>query len=169
MTHFTPEIRYLSLQQVFKCLASNEFVADMVNSDVFPLVLASIAFQDTRTANKASELLYKISATPSGLETFFGPTCSVMLRQLLQVYVNCYYHYRETVTNNILIIRTGTISFRVYDLIIKVATISDQAFTECEASGLLNDFTKELQSDDLLLKINAIELLNEVKRICQSE
>jgi 26S proteasome non-ATPase regulatory subunit 5 len=87
LTHFTPGIRYLSLQQVFKCLTSNAFVTDMVNSDVFPLVLATIAFQDTRTANKASELLYRISATPSGLEAFFGQTCSVMLKQLLQVYV----------------------------------------------------------------------------------
>jgi 26S proteasome non-ATPase regulatory subunit 5 len=58
--------------------------------------------------------------------------------------------------------RNGTISFRVHDLIIKVATISDDTFSQCEASGLLEEFTKELQSDDLLLKINAIELLNEV-------
>lgn len=85
LTHFTPEIRYLSVQQVFKCLASDEFVSNMVNSDVFPLVLATIAFQDTRTANKASELLYKMSTMPSGLEAFFGPTCTMMLTQLLRV------------------------------------------------------------------------------------
>lgn len=142
LTHFTPEIRYLSLEQVFKCLKSDEFVANMVNSDIFPLVLASIAFQDTRTANKASELLYKIAHTPSGLEAFYGPTCSVMLKQLLQV--------------------NGTISFRVYDLIIKVATISNETFSKSESSGLLSEFVKELQSDDLLIKINAIELLNEI-------
>lgn len=87
LTHFTPEIRYLSLEQVFKCLKGDELVANMVNSDIFPLVLASIAFQDTRTANKASELLYKIAFMPSGVEAFYGPTCSVMLKQLLQVYV----------------------------------------------------------------------------------
>lgn len=56
------------------------------------------------------------------------------------------------------------ISFRVYDLIIKVATISDTTFEQCESAGLLTVFMNELQSDDLLVKINAIELLNEVKR-----
>jgi 26S proteasome non-ATPase regulatory subunit 5 len=56
----------------------------------------------------------------------------------------------------------GTISFRVYDLVIKVAILSDVAFERCESSGLLTVFIKELQSDDLLVKINAIELLNEV-------
>ncbi|GAA5810808.1 hypothetical protein MFLAVUS_004235 [Mucor flavus] len=142
LTHFTPEIRYLSVQQVFKCLASDEFVSIMVNSDIFPLVLATIAFQDTRTANKASELLYKMAAFPSGLEGFFGPTCTMMLSQLLRI--------------------NGTISFRVYDLIIKVAAVSDDAFSRCEASGLLKEFIKELESTDLLIKINAIELLNEI-------
>lgn len=59
--------------------------------------------------------------------------------------------------------RNGVISFRVYDLIIKVATYSDSTFDACESSGLLSVFVKELQSDDLLVKINAIELLNEVR------
>ncbi|KAI8327173.1 26S proteasome non-ATPase regulatory subunit 5 [Choanephora cucurbitarum] len=142
LTHFTPEIRYLSLQQVFKCLSSNQSVSDMTHSDVFPLVVATIAFQDTHTANKASDLLFQITQTTPGQEAFFGPTCMAMLKQLLQV--------------------NGTISFRVYDLLIKVATISDNHFKECEASGLLSAFTRELASDDLLLKINAIELLNEI-------
>lgn len=57
----------------------------------------------------------------------------------------------------------GVISFRVYDLIIKVAAYSDSTFDACESSGLLSVFIKELQSDDLLVKINAIELLNEVR------
>ena len=85
LTHFTPEIRYLSLVQVFKCLASEASVADMVDSEIFPLVVASIAFQDVRTANKASELLYRISTTSTGLEAFLSPTCSMMMKQLLQV------------------------------------------------------------------------------------
>jgi hypothetical protein len=57
----------------------------MVESDVFPLMTATVAFQDTRTANKASDLLYKIAATPSGQDSFFGPTCTAMLKQLLQM------------------------------------------------------------------------------------
>lgn len=85
LTHFTPDIRYLSLQQVFKCLAADAFVANMVESEIFPLVLATIAFQDARTASKACELLYRTSATPSGQAAFFGPTCTAMLKQLLQM------------------------------------------------------------------------------------
>lgn len=85
LSHFTPEIRYLSLQQVEKCLNSNDQINVMVNSDVFPLVLATIAFQDTKTANKASDILYKMSYQSAGEETFFGATCLSMLKQLLQM------------------------------------------------------------------------------------
>ncbi|KAI9482644.1 MAG: 26S proteasome non-ATPase regulatory subunit 5 [Benjaminiella poitrasii] len=142
LTHFTPEIRYLSLQQVFKCLASDADLTLMLSSDVFPLVVASVAFQDTKTANKACELLYRVATTPVGQEAFFSATCVTMLKQLLQI--------------------NGTISFRVYELIIKVAVLSDDTFRECESLDLLTDFIKELESDDLLIKINALELMNEI-------
>ncbi|KAI8079124.1 proteasome non-ATPase 26S subunit-domain-containing protein [Gilbertella persicaria] len=135
-------IRYLSLQQVSKCLVSDASVAMMVQSDLFPLTVATIAFQDTRTANKACELLFKMSSIPSGQEALFGATCVAMLKQLLQV--------------------NETIRFRIYDLLIKVASCSDSNFEQCESSGLLTVFVKELQSDDLLVKINAIELLNNI-------
>lgn len=52
----------------------------------------------------------------------------------------------------------------MYDLIIKVATISDSTFEQSVSAGLLTEFVNELQSDDLLVKINAIELLNEVRK-----
>jgi hypothetical protein len=45
---------------------------------------------------------------------------------------------------------------------IRISSISDHAFELCETTGLLHEFLSELKSDDLLVKINAIELLNEV-------
>lgn len=44
----------------------------------------------------------------------------------------------------------------------KIAGHSDQAFRLCEASGILTRLLDELNTDDLLLRMNAIELLNEV-------
>lgn len=45
---------------------------------------------------------------------------------------------------------------------IKVASESDQAFESCEKTGLLEAYLNELQSQDLLVKLNAIEMLNEI-------
>jgi hypothetical protein len=55
-----------------------------------------------------------------------------------------------------------TVKFRIYDLVIKVASSSNHAFELCESTGLLHEFISELQSNDLLVKMNAIELLNEI-------
>ncbi|KAF7725811.1 hypothetical protein EC973_009234 [Apophysomyces ossiformis] len=102
LTHFTPSIRHLSLTQVEKCLSTQESVQTMVHSEVFPLLLATLAFQDTRTANKAVDVVYRIAGS------------------------------------------------------------SDHAFRECERSGLLHALLNELTSEDLLLKLNAIETLSEI-------
>lgn len=55
-----------------------------------------------------------------------------------------------------------TVSFRVYDLMMKIASQSDQHFRLCEESRILHQLIVELESNDLLLKMNAIELLNNV-------
>ena len=65
-------------------------------------------------------------------------------------------------TWNSCLCRNETVKFRIYDLMIRISSISDHAFELCETTGLLHQFLNELKSDDLLVKINAIELLNEV-------
>jgi hypothetical protein len=55
-----------------------------------------------------------------------------------------------------------TIKFRVYELIIKVAGSSEKGFELAENDMLLDDVIAEVKSDDILIKINAIEMFMEV-------
>ncbi|KAG0815918.1 hypothetical protein G6F29_004036 [Rhizopus arrhizus] len=126
LTHYNPQIRLLSIQQV--------------NSETFMHVITTLSFQDTKPAQKASELLYKITLTHQ--DAIFSPTACSIIKQLLRV--------------------SETVKFRIYDLVIKVASSSNHAFELCESTGLLHEFISELQSNDLLVKMNAIELLNEI-------
>ncbi|CEG70950.1 hypothetical protein RMATCC62417_06760 [Rhizopus microsporus] len=142
LAHYNTQIRLLSVQQVFKCLVSNDLIQSMLNSDIYMHILTTLAFQDTKTAQKASELLYKAAFTEPGQEVIFNSTTCAIFKQLLKV--------------------NETVKFRIYDLLIRISSISDHAFELCEATGLLHEFMSELTSDDLLVKINAIELLNEV-------
>ncbi|KAG1198863.1 hypothetical protein G6F35_012577 [Rhizopus arrhizus] len=103
-------------------------------------VITTLSFQDTKPAQKASELLYKITLTHQ--DAIFSPTACSIIKQLLRV--------------------SETVKFRIYDLVIKVASSSNHAFELCESTGLLHEFISELQSNDLLVKMNAIELLNEI-------
>ncbi|KAL0079897.1 26S proteasome non-ATPase regulatory subunit 5 [Phycomyces blakesleeanus] len=142
LSHFTPAIRCLSLEQVEKCVVSNSSVISMVNSQVFPLVLTTLAFQDIRTASKASGVLQKVALTEPGLEAFTSGISPMMLQQL--VYID------------------GTVSFRIYELVVDVASSSENAFKKCESSGLLSIIHTQISSNDLLLRINAIEILHKL-------
>ncbi|KAI8343405.1 26S proteasome non-ATPase regulatory subunit 5 [Chlamydoabsidia padenii] len=142
LQHFSPVIRHLSLRQVEKSLASTTESIAMVDSDILPMVVTTIAFQDTRTACKAADILEKVCLTNEGCEHFFQSSATQFLQAIMQV--------------------NGTYSFRVYDLIMKIAGHSDHAFRLCESSGILARLLEELNTDDLLLRMNAIELLNEV-------
>lgn len=59
--------------------------------------------------------------------------------------------------------RSDAVRFRVYDLIIRVAGSSDDAFRLAESSGFLVPILDEVNSDDILVQLNAIEMLKEVK------
>ena len=61
------------------------------------------------------------------------------------------------------IISNDTIEFRVFELIVKVAGSSDKGFEMTENQMLLDEIISEAKSDDILIKINAIEMLTEVR------
>ncbi|ORY94827.1 26S proteasome non-ATPase regulatory subunit 5 [Syncephalastrum racemosum] len=139
LQHFSPDIRYLSLQQVETCLSKPNTVRQVATSTVFAFTLTSVAFQDTRTANKAVDVAVKIaSEMPSVL---FEQSTSI-LQGLFQ-------------TNE-------TVRFRVFELIIRVAGSSSEAFELGEASGLFQVIVQEVQSDDILLRLNAVEMLTQI-------
>ncbi|CAO3592515.1 unnamed protein product [Absidia cylindrospora] len=142
LQHFSPSIRYLSLQQVEKALASPAEIVNMIDSQVLPMVVTTVAFQDTRTANKVIDILQKACHSDIGCKHFFQSPAIQLLNSIMRI--------------------NGTFSFRVYDLMMKIAGISDQAFELCESSGILTQLLEELNTDDLLLRMNAIELLNDV-------
>ena len=56
-----------------------------LNYDIYMHILTTLAFQDTKTAQKASELLYKAALTEPGQETIFNSTTCAIFKQLLRV------------------------------------------------------------------------------------
>nr|CAG8491328.1 4267_t:CDS:10 [Entrophospora candida] len=52
--------------------------------------------------------------------------------------------------------------FRLFDLISQISTSSEESFNLCESSGALDAITSEINSNDLLIKLNAIETLSRI-------
>ncbi|CAO3653003.1 unnamed protein product [Cunninghamella blakesleeana] len=142
LEHFSPLVRSLSLQLVDKCNHHQNDALQMLQSDILLMVATTIAFQETNVADKAVDILYKACGNYENCQVFFNSSCIPVLEQLM--------HVNETV------------SFRVYDLVMKIAGLSEQHFRLCEDSRILHQLLVELESNDLLLKMNAIELLSNV-------
>ncbi|KAJ8663739.1 hypothetical protein O0I10_000012 [Lichtheimia ornata] len=139
LNHFSPEIRQLSLEQVAKCLDASSTMHQVATSPIFPFVLTTIAFRDTGVASRAVDIAAKIASNEP--ECLFVNNASI-LRGLQGT--------------------SDAVRFRVYDLIIRVAGSSDDAFRLAESSGFLGPILDEVNSDDILVQLNAIEMLKEV-------
>lgn len=61
-----------------------------------------------------------------------------------------------------LLTKKDVIRFRVYELMVLVQALSERAFKSCRQSGVLEKLTKELDGDDILLRLNCIELLTQL-------
>ncbi|KAM3586076.1 hypothetical protein VKS41_002606 [Umbelopsis sp. WA50703] len=142
LSHFSPDVRKLSLNQVQKCLKSEEEIAMMVKSEIFVLILTTLSFQSSDVAQQASDLVYKIACTDAGHEEFFSMQTISILNAIKSI--------------------DETIKFRVYELIVRVAGSSDKGFEAAENDMLLDEIIAEAKSDDILIKINAIEMFTEI-------
>ena len=61
-----------------------------------------------------------------------------------------------------LLTKKDAIRFRVSELTVSIQALSERAFKSCRNSGVLEKLTKELDGDDILLRLNCIELLTQL-------
>ncbi|GBC09577.1 hypothetical protein RclHR1_00090011 [Rhizophagus clarus] len=138
------EVRILALCQVEKCLESGTAVQDLVRSPIFPVILEGLGYEDIQISAKATEFLIKLANHSDGLHAIFDSGSIAILNQLSQ--------------------GNETVKFRVFDLISRISISSPEAFQLCESSGALNAITSEFNSNDLLLKLNAIETFSKINQ-----
>ncbi|CAG8617883.1 13141_t:CDS:10 [Dentiscutata erythropus] len=143
LQHEFPEVRILTLNQIEKCQYSEEAIQDLVKSPLFPVMLECLGSDDIPTSTRILEILVKIiTASSYSLQAFFDPESIAVLDKLSK--------------------GDGVVKFRVFDLIARISLSSPEAFQLCESSGSLEAITSELKSDDLLIKLNAIETLSKI-------
>jgi len=58
--------------------------------------------------------------------------------------------------------RNEIVKFTIYDLIITISSTSDLNFQKCKEAGLFNSILNEIESKDILVKLNTIELFIKV-------
>ncbi|CAK9810296.1 26S proteasome non-ATPase regulatory subunit 5 [Anthophora plagiata] len=141
--HPCSEVKKLALHEI-KCIASNPEKIHLLLSDVSLLVsiINRIEDDDLGVAQSAMSIMCIIGKNSNGLQILYTG-------ELLRSFAR-------------LLAKNDTISFRVYEIIVDVAKSSKEGLEASVQTGFLSSLTSILDNEDILLQVNALEILTEL-------
>lgn len=143
LNHPAFEVRDLCLSELERCSASiNGLLALLDNMDILAYTARALSDENLACVKLATNTLTNTAKHDSGLEILFQHQIQSEFEALLM--------------------KKDVIRFRVYELMVVIQALSGRAFECCKRSGILEKLAKELDGDDVLLRLNSIELLTQV-------
>lgn len=143
LNHPQFEVREFCLGELERCSASiNGLLALLDNVDVLVYTARALSDENLSCVKLATNTLTNTAKYDSGLEILFQHQIQSEFDELLT--------------------RKDVIRFRVYELMVSIQALSERAFKSCRNSGVLEKLTKELDGDDILVRLNCIELLTQL-------
>ena len=143
LNHPQFEVREFCLGELERCSASiNGLLALLDNVDILVYTARSLSDEHLSCAKLATNTLINAAKHESGLEILFQHQIQSEFDELLT--------------------KKDIIRFRVYELMVVIQALSERAFGSCRKSGVLEKLAKELDGDDILLRLNSIELLTQL-------
>ncbi|KAI9356566.1 26S proteasome non-ATPase regulatory subunit 5 [Zopfochytrium polystomum] len=120
-------------------LAADSAVPQYISSPAFLASIRCLASPNLDIAQTSLDLLVRITTPQNALTGIFSPAALSILRNLLDV--------------------NETVRFRVFELVVRVGTMDGGAmFDHIQEAELLTEILDDLDSDDVLCRLNAIEL-----------
>ncbi|KAK7865653.1 hypothetical protein R5R35_006910 [Gryllus longicercus] len=134
----------LAVDELYRAAHHSELVSTVSQLDILESVVTCLKSSDIALAKSASALLVKLGEYPSALDVIFS----------------------QGIIETLKCIQTkGDITrFRVFEVTILIATHSLEGLCACENNGFLKTLVKELESEDVIMQLNALELLSKLAR-----
>ena len=143
LNHPQFEVREFCLGELERCSASiNGLLALLGNVDVLVYTARALSDENLSCVKLATHTLINTAKHDSGLEILFQHQIQSEFDELLT--------------------KKDVIRFRVYELMVSIQALSERAFKSCRNSGVLEKLAKELDGDDILVRLNCIELLTQL-------
>ena len=139
LQHDREEVRRLCLDAISGHLDAGEVREMMGSRTMFHLVTQIVGDDSLHCAGLASELLLAVLAHPASLDP------SVRSGLLIDM--------------EGLVAKSDTVRFRVYDLVVRLSLSNDESFEFAVSTRLLHRMVEELQSGDVLVQMNSVELV----------
>ncbi|CAK9821826.1 26S proteasome non-ATPase regulatory subunit 5 [Anthophora retusa] len=141
--HPCSEVKKLALHEI-KCIASNPEKIHLLLSDINLLVsiIHRIEDDDLGVAQSAMSIMCVIGKNLNGLQILYTG-------ELLRSFAK-------------LLAKNDIISFRVYEVVVDVAKSSKEGLEASVQTGFLSSLISILDNEDILLQVNALEILTEL-------
>lgn len=143
LNHPQFEVRELCLGELERCSGTiNGLLALLDNVDILVYTTRALCDESLACVKLATNTLLNTAKHDSGLEIVFQHQVQSEFDELLT--------------------KKDVIRFRVYELMVLIQALSERAFKSCRKSGVLEKLAKELDGDDILLRLNCVELLTQL-------
>lgn len=139
LQHTSEDVRKMTLRILRKNSSHEELQAMIVAPTMLHLITQVLGDSSLECATLAAEIFLQVVRNPQELDVKRRQAFLVDLEGLLSM--------------------SDIVRYRVYELAVKMALGSGDAFEFVQSSGLLQRLVKELDLDDVLVKMNCIELL----------
>jgi len=138
LPHPNPSVGCLVISQLQRCSHDEDLVKPLVNSSIFPMVIDSIG-REMEVSKETVSLFLWLAETPEGMKALTSNQTTNRFQQLSA--------------------KDETIRFRVLDLMVRLTQLSEEHLVAVEATGFLQQIVNQVHIDDILVQLNAIELL----------
>lgn len=147
LNHPSEDVRELCLCQVERCVQTVGGVVTVIEtSDLLNFVIRSLGDGNMSCAKVACSILVNVGKHHDGLKLLLDMTHQAEFEELMA--------------------KNDTVRFRVYELFVKIAESNHTIFLQVRP--LFHRMASEINSDDVLVQMNCIELLTDVIGIGES-
>ncbi|XP_054007975.1 26S proteasome non-ATPase regulatory subunit 5 [Hylaeus anthracinus] len=143
ITHSDAIVRSIVLHEI-SCIASSPEKISLFTGNVGLLVtiINRIADDDLTVAEHAMSIMKEIGKNVNGLRIIYSG-------ELLRSFAR-------------LLVKNDTVSFRIYEVVVDIAKSSKEGLEASARSGFLNSLFEVLENNDILLQVNALEILTQL-------
>lgn len=135
-------VRLLILREFLRTASYAQKISQLFTDTTLLIsIINIIGDKDLTVAECAMSIVKKIGYNPSGLHILYKGELLRTFARLLQ---------------------DVTISFRVYEVVVDIAKTSREALEISAQSGFLNSLINLLENEDILLQLNALEILTQL-------
>ncbi|XP_001605001.1 26S proteasome non-ATPase regulatory subunit 5 [Nasonia vitripennis] len=143
LSHQLPAVKIFALDEIHRVASNPSTLPQLLTKvDLLNLVTDTLADEELSVAKRAMDVLKKIGQNTDGLKLIYS---GVLLRSIAK-----------------LLATSDIVKFRVYEVVVDIAKNSKECLEASVRSGFLQSLISMLDSDDILLQLNALETLREL-------